>query len=147
MLSRRTEDYLRTILEIVEEKGYARVKDIAKKMKVSLPTVTEMLKKLDNKKLVTYEKYGGVTLTPQGKEIAKSIKIRHDTFIKFLKLILVPEDIAEKDAHELEHRLSPKTIEQLTKFVDFITQNQPKPEFTKRWLNLFKNYCESMETQ
>ena len=139
------EDYLRVIFEVIEDKGYARVKDIAKRLDVSLPTVTEMLKKLSGMGFVSYERYGGVTLTPEGREIAKAIKVRHDTFVKFLEIILVPKEIAERDAHELEHRLSPKTIEQFTKFVDFITQNQPRPEFVRRWLELFKSYSNKVK--
>lgn len=141
-LSGRTEDYLRAIFEVVEKKGYVRIKDIAKELDVSPASVTEMVKKLDNKKLVTYEKYGGISLTPSGKEIAKSVKTRHDTFLKFLKIILVPREIAEKDSHLLEHSLDPKTIEQFTRFVEFITGAPTRPEFLRRWLDLFKNYCE-----
>jgi DtxR family Mn-dependent transcriptional regulator len=45
MLSRKTEDYLEAIYNIIEKKGYARVKDIALELKVSSPSVTEMMRK------------------------------------------------------------------------------------------------------
>lgn len=80
-----------------------------------------MMKKLHNKGFVVYEKYGGVSLTPRGKDIAEPVKKRYHTFKKFLELVLVPEDIASKDAHLLEHSLLPKTILQFTRFVAFIT--------------------------
>jgi hypothetical protein len=57
-----------------------------------------MMKKLHNKGFVVYEKYGGVSLTPRGKDIAEPVKKRYHTFKKFLELVLVPEDIASKDA-------------------------------------------------
>ncbi len=42
----------------------------------------------------------------------------------------------------LEHGLSPKTIEQFTKFVEFISNSPSYPMFMKRWLELFRSYCE-----
>ncbi|HDM88902.1 MAG TPA: MarR family transcriptional regulator, partial [Candidatus Bathyarchaeota archaeon] len=94
ILSRRMEDYLRSIYEIVEHKGFARIKDIARDLDLKPSTVVEMVRKLHRDGFVHYEKYGGVTLTPRGREIAKAIKERHDVFKKFLELLLVPEDIA-----------------------------------------------------
>jgi DtxR family Mn-dependent transcriptional regulator len=86
--------------------------------------VVEMAKKLHGMKLVSYEKYGAVKLTEPGKEIAEFIERRHETFRKFLEVILVPEEIALKDTHILEHNLHPKTIVRFTKFVKFITGMQ-----------------------
>ena len=142
-ISNRVEDYLRVIYEVVKRKGYARTKDIAAELGVKPPTVTEMLKKLDRKGLISYEKYGGVTLTKKGEEIARSVESRHETFIKLLEMLLVPEEVARRDAHVLEHGLSPETIEQFTKFVEFISNSPSYPMFMKRWLELFRSYCES----
>ena len=47
MPTAKTEDYLEAMLELTREKGYIRVKDIADKLGVRPPSVTEMLKKLD----------------------------------------------------------------------------------------------------
>lgn len=141
-LSRRAEDYLRSIYDIVERKGYARIKDIAGDLGVQPSTVSEMMKKLDRSGLVVYEKYGGVTLTSRGEEVAKAINKRHETFRRLLEIILIPKDIALKDAHVLEHQLNPKTILQFTRFVNFISQAPERPSFIGRWLDLFKSYCE-----
>ncbi|MCK4702530.1 metal-dependent transcriptional regulator [Candidatus Bathyarchaeota archaeon] len=141
-LSEREEDYIRAILEVIEEKGYARIRDIANKVEVRPPSAVGMMKKLDKKKLVVYEKYGGVVFTPEGREIAIAIRNRHDTFKRFLEIILVPEDIAIKDAHILEHQLDPKTIIQFTKFVEFITRAKERPRFVSRWMEMFKKFSE-----
>jgi DtxR family Mn-dependent transcriptional regulator len=142
--SERAEDYLRTVYEIIQQKGYARTNDISKELNVQQPTVVEMMKKLHNKGFVIYEKYGGISLTPQGKDIVKVVKKRHDTFQKFLKLISVPEDIASKDADVLEHLLHPETILQFERFVDFIGHASAigHPKFVERWMEQFKEYCE-----
>lgn len=141
-LTGKSEDYLRAVYEIVERKGYARIKDIAREVGVQPPSAVEMMKKLHRKGLVLYEKYGAVTLTPQGEEIAVAVRERHQTFKRFLEIILVPEGIALKDAHILEHRLDPKTILQFTRFVQFVTSAHEHPKFVRRWLEQFKKYCE-----
>lgn len=145
--SRRAEDYLRGLYEIIEEKGYARIKEIAKVVGVQPSSAVEMMKKLDRRGLVRYEKYGGVILTSEGEEIARAIRERHETFKKFLEIILVPEEIALKDAHMLEHRLDPKTILQFTRFVDFITSAPKHPKFVRRWMEQFRTYCEKENLQ
>ena len=141
-ISSKAEDYLRAIYEIIARKGFVRIKDLALELEVKPPTVVEMMKKLNAKKLVIYEKYSGVTLTDRGKEIAEIIEKRHETFREFLEILLVPNDIALKDAHVLEHKLHSKTILQFSRFVDFIAEHSERPMFMKRWLEEFKKYCE-----
>jgi DtxR family Mn-dependent transcriptional regulator len=74
--------------------------------------------------------------------------MRHNTFRRFLEIILVPEDVAAKDAHVLEHRLDPKTIWQFSRFVDFITQATAtdRPKFVGRWIEQFRKYCKEKQT-
>jgi DtxR family Mn-dependent transcriptional regulator len=143
-VSGRAEDYLRAVYEIVQQKGYARTNDISKELNVQQPTVVEMMKKLHSRGFVIYEKYGGISLTPHGKDIVEVVKKRHDTFQKFLKLISVPEDIASKDADVLEHLLHPETILQFERFVGFIGHASVtgRPKFVERWMEQFKEYCE-----
>ena len=139
----KAEDYLRGIYEIIQEKGFARIRDIANHLDVKPSSAVEMVRKLDRLQLVRYEKYGGVMLTTRGREMAEVIEKRHETFKKFLEIILVPKNVALKDAHVLEHRLHPKTILQFSKFVDFIEGAQDNPRFLRKWRTAFKNYCES----
>jgi len=138
---------LRCILEIQREKGYCRIRDISKKVGVTPPSAVEMMRKLDDKRLVDYEKYGGVTLTPEGRRIAIVIRERHDTFRKFLEILQVPGETAIRDAHILEHQLDPKTIRQFERFVDFITTSPDHPRFVSRWVEMFKGYCNEKDRQ
>jgi DtxR family Mn-dependent transcriptional regulator len=142
VLSRKAEDYLEAILNITDKKGYARIKDIAQELGITPPSVTEMVSKLAKKKLVLYEKYGAVTLTERGRDIASSVKQRHETFNKFLKIILVPTDIAEKDACILEHHLNSKTIRQFSQFLEFIENEPSYSHFTDQ----FEKFCEQHAT-
>ncbi len=137
MLSRKAEDYLEAILNITEEKGHSRIKDIAVTLEVRPPSVIEMMKKLDKKKFVTYRKYDGVTLTERGREIALIIKDRHDTIKAFLKIISVPEQIAERDACTMEHELDSITTKQIKNLVNFV---KTAPEYPQ-WLEHFEEFC------
>jgi len=136
-LSRKAEDYLEAILNISLEKGYAKTKDVACELGISAPSVVEMFRKLDTMGLVEYRRYEGVTLRPEGREIAEVVKYRHDTLRKFLTLIMVPEDVADKDACIMEHELDSATIVQIRQFVDFLESHFYKPDT----LELFKSYC------
>ena len=137
--SRKVEDYLEAILNVIEDKGYARIKDISKAMSVSPPSVVEMARKLDREGLVRYRKYDGITFTRKGVQIAKRIKDRHETIRKFLEIINVPSDIANKDACIIEHHLDPKTLEQLKKFILFIEEAPSDP----KWLAHFRTFCKT----
>jgi DtxR family Mn-dependent transcriptional regulator len=140
-ISGRAEDYLRSIHRIIELKGFARVKDVASDLKVKPSSVVEMMNKLQTMDLVIYEKYGGIRLTGEGMVIAQVVRKRHETFTKFLEIILVPREIALKDAHILEHQLDPKTILQFARFVEFMTDLSNKSGFIRRWAEEFKEYC------
>ncbi|RLE83605.1 MAG: metal-dependent transcriptional regulator [Thermoprotei archaeon] len=146
-LTGRAEDYLRAIYDIVKAKRYARIRDIARELGVKPPSVVKMMKKLHQMGLVMYEKYGVVTLTPQGEDIARVITRRHEMFKKFLEIILVPKEIALRDSHILEHQLHPKTVLQFMRFVEFFTNAPEHPKFVSRWLEQFKKYCEEKERQ
>ncbi|MFP4655785.1 MAG: metal-dependent transcriptional regulator [Methanohalobium sp.] len=137
MLSSKAEDYLEAILKLTEDKGYARIKDIAEALNRRPPSVNEMVKRLDEMGYVVYRKYEGITLTDKGRKRAHIIKDRHDTLKKFLMMINVPENIADKDACTMEHELDETTIKNVRNFVDFVNT---APEFP-RWLEHFEQFC------
>jgi len=145
-ITERAEDYLRTIHKIIEQQGFAKTGDIALELNIKPASVFEMLNKLQKLNLVIHEKYGEVKLTENGLFIAEAIRKRHDTFRKFLEIILVPPEIAIRDANILEHKLDYKTILQFAKFVDFMTLE--RPGLIRRWIESFKGYCgrEDQET-
>ncbi len=119
-LSRKAEDYLEAILNVILEKGYARTKDVAGDLGVSPSSVVEMFRKLDAMHLVDYRKYEGVTLTEKGRAVAEVIKFRHDTLKRLFLLLGVSETVADGDACLMEHELSEESIRQIRLFVDFL---------------------------
>src|SRR5689334_24070486 len=74
--SQSAEDYLERIHELIEEKGYARVVDIASSLEVKQASVTSMVQKLGDLGYLNYEKYRGLVLTEKGKKIATNIQRR-----------------------------------------------------------------------
>lgn len=117
-MSESKEDYLEVIYTLIESKGIARTGDISKMLKIKPPSVTEMLQKLHEEKLVVYEKYKGVTLTSKGEKIAMNVKKRHNILTQFLISLGVSKEIAERDACKIEHVLHPETMEKLEKFIE-----------------------------
>jgi DtxR family Mn-dependent transcriptional regulator len=79
-LSKIQEDYLHEIYELILHKKFAKIKDISKKLEVKPSSVNSMIKVLANKDLVIYEKNSPITLTKSGEELAKVVKVQHDTF-------------------------------------------------------------------
>lgn len=136
MTTRNMEDYLEAIWNLQDKKGYVKCKDIADKLEVTRPSVSEMIKKLSENEYIIYEKYGGIVFTAKGKKIAQEIKKRHTLLVEFLKIIGVDEQNAQRDACKLEHDVSPKTITCLLEFVEFINL---LPESSK-WKENFQEY-------
>jgi DtxR family transcriptional regulator, manganese transport regulator len=124
MTTERIEEYLEVLDEIIELKGYAKVKDIAANLSISPPSVTEMLQKLDEKGFINYEKYSGVTLTNKGKELASKLRKKHKTLKQFFEFIGVPQDIADEDACRIEHVINKITLNQLSRFLLFMQQSK-----------------------
>ena len=109
----RMEDYLEIIYELVQRKGYATLADVAEHLNVRPPSVTTMMRRLDQSGLLNYEKYRGIRLTEKGMDIAKIIHDRHSVLSEFLKMIGVSEKIANEDAESMEHHLHPQTMHRL----------------------------------
>ncbi len=122
----RMEDYLEVIYELIQQKGYATTADISKYLNVSSPSVTKMVKKLDENSYLIYEKYRGLRLTSQGIQIAKNIQEKHSLFAEFLKMIGVDNETAHLDAEGIEHHLHPQTIRKLERFIMILKKRDPK---------------------
>src|SRR5262245_56417578 len=95
--SQSAEDYLERIHELIEEKGYARVVDIASSLKVRQASVTSMVQKLGEAGYLNYEKYRGLVLTEKGRAVATGIQKRHETLSRLFSLLGLNEDTQRED--------------------------------------------------
>ena len=119
--SQSAEDYLERIHELIEEKGYARVVDIASSLKVRQASVTSMVQKLGELGYLNYEKYRGLVLTKRGREVARKIHSRHETLSRFFSLFGLDPETQRQDIEGIEHHLSPDTMDvvaDLTRFFE-----------------------------
>ena len=106
-LSRQIEDYLKVIYKLLESGRPATTSAIAAALSVSSASVTSMLKKLHQMKLVRYARYHGVTILPPGRKIALEV-IRHHRLIElYLQSALgYSWDRVDAEAERLEHVIS-----------------------------------------
>lgn len=115
------ENYLKAIFKLLE-KGEKAVSTtaLAERMNTKAATVTDMIKRLAEKKLINYEKYQGVTLTEKGKAIAISIIRKHRLWEVFLveKLSFKWDEVHEM-AEQLEHVKSDELIDRIDKFLNY----------------------------
>ncbi len=126
----RVEDYLEVIFELITEKGYARIIDIGEHLHVSSPTVTKMIQRLDESKLVSYERYRGVVLTEEGEEVARMVRERHGVLTKFLKLFGLDEARAHWVTEGIEHHLDADSVDRFRALIAFAESD---PDWWKRF--------------
>ncbi len=104
------EDYTELIAELMEEKGEARVGDMAEALGVTHVAVSRMLGKLRGAGLVQGDRRKPISLTEEGRAMAVRAKRRHEIVVAFLRSIGVPEAQAEADAEGIEHHCSVATL-------------------------------------
>lgn len=137
------EDYLEAIWTISLREKVARVKDIAKCLAVTTPSVVSALNVLLEKNLIKHERYGYIELTDQGALKAKEVDEHHKLLFTLLNEIFgINAGIASKDACKIEHHLSKETIKRIEQFIQFLEEHQEeKTFFTSR----FKGFVEKGE--
>ena len=115
--SETAEDYVEAVMEIIEEKGECRVLDLARYFNVSHVTVSRIVKRLHDEKLLNSKPYKPVELTYVGAKLARRAKDRHAIVLKFLIALGVDKANAEIDSEGMEHYVGAKTLEAMKKFL------------------------------
>lgn len=123
MLSLTEENYLKGLFHLTygqNIKKQAGTNELAAHLGVKPASTNDMLKKLKEKKLVNYEKYGKIQLTVKGKNIALEIIRKHRLWETFLydKLGFSWDEVHDV-AEQLEHIQSEQLINRLDKFLGF----------------------------
>lgn len=125
------EDYIEHIYKLIEEKGYARVSDIAEALSVHPSSVTKMVQKLDKDDYLVYEKYRGLILTPKGKKIGKLLVYRHELLERFLRTIGVMEENIYEDVEGIEHHLSWNAIDRISDIIEYFNEDEQRLDALK----------------
>ena len=140
MQSYTEENYLKSIYHLSEISNPVQTNAIAEKMNTKAASVTDMLRKLADKKLVDYMKYQGVSLTEFGKSAAIAIIRKHRLWEVFLvEKLNFKWDQVHDVAEELEHIKSTLLVEQLDEFLNYPKidpHGDPIPDKNGKFANL-----------
>jgi DtxR family Mn-dependent transcriptional regulator len=120
MLSDNLEEYLEVIwvLEVDEKNNSVKTGDIAERLNVAPSSVNEMLNKLSELGYLHYRKYYGVSLTEEGKTMARNIVRRHRLAERLLVDILnIPKENIERVACGFEHSINAEVEEEICKLL------------------------------
>jgi Mn-dependent DtxR family transcriptional regulator len=110
---------LERIQDLIDQKGYARVADLAASLSLSTSSVSNMVRRLARRGFVNYERYRGFTLTPTGRQVAQHVKARHKTLSEFLELLGLDSETVNREVEDIEHHLRPETLMLFTQLVSF----------------------------
>lgn len=118
MISKSSEEYLKTMYVLKKQNGNIRVTDIAKKMNCTKPSVNKAIYNLKDNGLLNYESYGTIELTQEGENLAKKILEAYDIVYVFLKEVLnLDEEDAKQEAEKIKTTITDNTINKLAKYV------------------------------
>ncbi|MDY6913438.1 MAG: metal-dependent transcriptional regulator [Planctomycetota bacterium] len=133
------ENYLEAILILERTGRVARVRDIAKRLEVGMPSVTAALKTLAKRDMVNYDPYQVVTLTAMGRQAAERVSGRHQAIRRFLTDVLgLDSESADANACRMEHSVDEKLMRRLSEFAEFI---HCCPRAGQGWIDAFYKSC------
>ena len=107
--------YLETIYILSQKHSSVRSIDVAEEMGFSKPSVSRALGLLKKNGYAETDTAGNITLTKEGKKIAKNIYERHTILTTMLTRLGVDEKTAAEDACRVEHYISDKTFKAIKK--------------------------------
>jgi DtxR family Mn-dependent transcriptional regulator len=136
MRHKTIEEYIETICVLEQRNGRAQTGMIAAHMGVKPPSITEMLQKLEREGLIHYESYNGAILTSSGKKMARELMQKHRIIADLLETLGIDREVAEVDACQIEHHVSPETLKTLEQFVEFTRNDVATTESIRRFRSI-----------
>ncbi len=112
------ENYLETILILMEKEEPVRSVDVAQAMDFSKPTISVMMRQLKEKGLVEISRAGHISLTSKGRSIAESVYERHIYLTDLLIKLGVDKETAAADACKVEHVISEETFSRIRDYCE-----------------------------
>jgi DtxR family Mn-dependent transcriptional regulator len=113
-VTRSVEDYLKAIYQLAATGGTVGTSGIAQRLELSAPSVSAMVKRLSEQRLVEHVPYRGVVLTEEGRRIALRMLRRHRLIEAYLVARLgYTWDTVHEEAERLEHAVSDTLVERM----------------------------------
>ncbi len=116
-LHRAGKEYLKTILLLEQQNGAVRSLDVARTLHVTKPSVSKAMKHLREGGYLSMEGDKRIRLTDRGRATAEQALQRHRALKSCLLSMGVDPLVAERDASEMEHGISPESLERMERFV------------------------------
>ena len=141
-LSASHEHYLRAIYEVLGQRGYARLADVARELGIAPPTLSVGLKALEARGLVAHDDRRFLSLTPEGERVAREVHHRFAVMRAFLKDVLgIPEQQALDEACLLEHDVSGSTVERVLDLVKLMREDGELRDFFQQRFAEYHRSC------
>lgn len=126
------EDYLKAIWVLTDEKGYARVTDLAERLEISPASASKMVRRLHAAGLLTYERYRGFSFTPRGRRTGRLLYARHQILERLLaQLALGGAAEIHRIVEGIEHHFDAGNVDQIDRLVKYIDAH---PEWWSEFL-------------
>ncbi|MBX3253378.1 MAG: metal-dependent transcriptional regulator [Chitinophagaceae bacterium] len=143
MISLTEENYLKALYRLWQQNREITVKEIADSLGIKMPTVNSMIKKLDEKKFIRYEKYKAIELTEKGRKQALYILRKHRLTELFLSQVMgmgweEVHDIAEQIEHIQSDRFFNR-IDEMLGYPQFDPHGEPIPDANGK-LPVYKSF-------
>ncbi len=120
-LSESLEDYLEVVLQLEQEKGTVRGRDIAERLAVRAASVSKAMENLAEQGFIERLRYGAISLTQTGRVYAESIWHKHQQLARFFVSVLgVDNTNASNIACHLEHTVPDSVFARMCAFTDFM---------------------------
>jgi Mn-dependent DtxR family transcriptional regulator len=134
--------YLTTIHDLKGSRGYARVSDVARDLKVTKGSVSVQVKHLKEKGFVTEDENRFLILSPLGESIAREVRYNRDVLIQFIQNVLgIGQGQAETDACKIEHLLSRDTSSKILALVELLQSSDPDARKLLKKFQSFQTRC------
>ena len=134
------EDYLKAIWLCIQEKGYARVSDIADRLGLSYASVSRMIRRLQGEGLTTYVPYRGLNLTALGQRRGRMLVARQNILTAWLEVMGLPQGSAlDRTVEGIEHHVGPEALTQVEALLRYV-------EAHPRWWRRFRAWAETEQS-
>ena len=134
MASPSREDYIEAIWLLTQEKGYARVSDIAERLGLAPGSVSRMVRRLTDEGVLTHERYRGLALTAEGRRRGQLLLARHRLLERFLGLLGMTDlHSVYRTVEGIEHHLGSDALAVIEQLLSYSEQH---PE----WWQMFREW-------
>ena len=147
-ISSSLEDYLEAIADLIDANGHAHSKELADRLQVKMPSVTNALQALAARDLIEYRSHQPVVLTAAGAQAAAIIRKRHLCLCRFFEDVLeLPHDEADTTACKVEHDIDENVLRKLVALTDVLTADAEATAIRKKLSQIFAEMPDEVPPQ